>query len=48
MSGVRNALDAAVDRAIESRQAEVVYLSSLFVTGVVAAALLWVGRRLSH
>jgi hypothetical protein len=48
VSGVRNALDNAANRAIESRHAEVIYLTSLFVTGCVSAGLLWVGRRLSR
>jgi len=47
-SGVRNALDNAADRAIGSRHAEAVYLTSVFVTGAVSAALLWLGRRLSR
>ena len=38
----------AVDGAIESRHAEAVYLTGLFVTGCVSAALLWIGRRLSR
>ena len=46
--GVRNALDNAADRAIGSRHAEAVYLTSVFVTGAISAGLLWVGRRLSR
>jgi hypothetical protein len=47
-SGVRNVLDNAVDRAVSSRHAEFVYLTSLVVTGAVSAGLLWVARRLSR
>ena len=46
--GVRNALDKAADRAIGSRHAEAIYLTSLFVTGCVSAGLLWAARRLSR
>jgi len=47
-SGVRNALDNAANRGIESRTFEAVYLGSMVATSAVAAVLLWVGRRLSR
>jgi hypothetical protein len=47
-SGVRNALDNAANRAVESRHAEVIYLTSQLVTGCIVETALWIGRRLSR
>jgi hypothetical protein len=48
MSGVRNALDRAADRAIGSRLNEGVYLAGLCAASALSWALLRIGRHLSR